>query len=481
MNEIATKYTWRNQAIDNPKRIAIDLHLTDKQFSKMINGLIPQQMEDKWFIYYENEWLYFHRSWTGNGIYKAKVNKETDGYSITEFWSERNQEKYNNEDDNTDIETFSFLIARELLGLDVENIYSTRNIKSETDIIKGWSNFGNMLFANQGIDFSNKIKSALFGVAVGDALGVPFEFSSREEMEQKPATDMIGFGTYNQPPGTWSDDSSLTFCLAEALANNGYSLGSMASNFYSWRENAWWTAHNRVFDIGITTSRAISNLLKILQEENFQKLNKLKSSDSDYERENGNGSLMRILPLLFYIRGMDPIKQFDITWDVSALTHRHIRAGMSCFIYLKLAEKILDGENKNDAYQATRQIVTDLWDKINFPETERKHFSRIIQNDIRETKIEDLKSGGYVIEVLESSIWFFLEKTNYRDTVLGIINLGHDTDTSAAIVGGLAGIFYGYEGIPEDWIKQIARKHDIEDLAERLAGKYLYIGTCTLH
>ena len=178
---------------------------------------------------------------------------------------------------------------------------------------------------------------------------------------------------------------------------------------------------------------------------------------------------------------MDPIKQFDITWDVSALTHRHIRAGMSCFIYLKLAEKILDGENKNDAYQATRQIVTDLWDKINFPETERKHFSRIIQNDIRETKIEDLKSGGYVIEVLESSIWFFLEKTNYRDTVLGIINLGHDTDTSAAIVGGLAGIFYGYEGIPEDWIKQIARKHDIEDLAERLAGKYLYIGTCTLH
>ncbi len=316
-----------------------------------------------------------------------------------------------------------------------------------------------------------KIKSALFGVAVGDALGVPFEFSSRDKMEQHPATDMIGYGTYNLPPGTWSDDSSLTFCLAEALTNYGYDLGMIAFNFHMWKKNAWWTANNSVFDIGITTFQSISLLSKILEEENYERLYNLKSLDSEYERENGNGSLMRILPLLFYIRGMDPIKQFEVTWDVSALTHRHIRAGMSCFIYLTLAEEILNGENKNDAYQATRQKVVELWDKINFSETERKHFSRIIQNDIRETKIEDLKSGGYVIEVLESSIWFFLEKTNYKDTVLGIINLGHDTDTSAAIAGGLAGLYYGLEGIPKEWINQIARKNDIENLAERLRDK----------
>lgn len=193
MNEIATKYTWRNQAIDNPKRIAIDLHLTDKQFSKMINGLIPQQMEDKWFIYYENEWLYFHRSWTGNGIYKAKLNKENDGYSITEFWAERNQEKYKNEDDNSDIENFSFLIARGLLGIDLRNIYSSRNIKTETNVVNGWNNFGNMLFTNQVVDYSEEIKSALFGVAVGDAVGVPYEFSSRNKMIEHPATDMTGY------------------------------------------------------------------------------------------------------------------------------------------------------------------------------------------------------------------------------------------------------------------------------------------------
>jgi hypothetical protein len=91
MNKIATKDTWKNHPIDNPRRIAIDLHFTDNQFSKLTTGLIPQEMEDKWFIYFENEWLYFHRSWTGNGMYKAKLNKQTDGYSITEFWAERNQ------------------------------------------------------------------------------------------------------------------------------------------------------------------------------------------------------------------------------------------------------------------------------------------------------------------------------------------------------------------------------------------------------
>jgi len=259
MNETATKETWKNIPIDNPKRIDIDLLFTEKQFSKLKNGLIPQQMEDKWFIYYENEWLYFHRSWTGYGIYKTKLDKITDGYTIKEFWAERNQEKYKNEDDNTDIETFSFLIARGLLGIDVNHIYSSRNIQTETDDLKGWSNFGNMLFTNQGVDYSEKIKSALFGVAVGDALGVPVEFKSRETIRRNPVTDMIGYGTYNLPVGTWSDDSSLTFCLAEALTQD-FDLNVIGQNFVKWKYENYWTPHGNVFDIGIATSQAISRL-----------------------------------------------------------------------------------------------------------------------------------------------------------------------------------------------------------------------------
>lgn len=439
-------------------------------FSKLKNGLIPLQMEDKWFIYYDNEWLFFHRSWTGHGIYKAKINKVTDGYSIKEFWVERNLENYNNEDDEIDIENIVFLIARGLLGINVNKIYNTQNINSKTNLINGYSNFGNMLFANNDMKNIEKIKSALFGVAVGDAIGVPFEFSSREQMKQNPARDMIGFGTHNQPPGTWSDDSSLTFCLAEALVKDGYYLPTIAFNFYMWKENAWWSARNEVFDIGITTSQAIIRLQNILEtSDNFKELNELKFSGNEYD--NGNGSLMRIMPLLFHIEGKERLQQFEIIWDVSALTHRHIRSAISCFIYLNLAENLLNGQDKILAYNNMRTNVLVLWEELNFPVEEREHFHRIIQNDIREINIDDLKSGGYVIEVLESSIWFVLQNTNYRDTILSIINIGHDTDTAAAIAGGLAGLCYGFDGIPEEWTNQIARKNDIEDLARRLGQK----------
>jgi len=109
---------------------------------------------------------------------------------------------------------------------------------------------------------------------------------------------------------------------------------------------------------------------------------------------------------------------------------------------------------------------------MQFSNQEREHFKKLIQNDIRNTPIEDLKSGGYVIEVLESSIWFFLNKDAYEDTILSIINLGHDTDTSAAIAGGLAGIYYGQNNIPEYWIVSLARMEDIIDLGNRLNEKY---------
>ena len=311
---------------------------------------------------------------------------------------------------------------------------------------------------------SNIVTDALLGVAVGDAVGVPFEFRSRDEMQQNPATEMIGHGTYNQPKGTWSDDSSLTFCLAESLIN-GYDLQDISEKFIKWVDEAYWTAHDELFDIGITTSIAISRLKQIVDEGNLDELKRQKHYGDD--RDNGNGSLMRIIPLLFYIKGKPIKEQFEIVWEVSALTHRHIRAAMSCMIYLKLSEKLLQGKEKQVAYSEMRGEITDLWSEIDFLEKERKHFEKVIQNDIRNTKIEDLKSGGYVIEVLESSIWFFLNKDSYKETILSIINLGHDTDTSAAIAGGLAGIYYGQKGIPKEWVGSIARVEDIMELGDR--------------
>ena len=235
---------------------------------------------------------------------------------------------------------------------------------------------------------SNKAIDALLGVAIGDAVGVPYEFTSREEMQANPATDMIGHGTYNQPKGTWSDDSSLTFCLAESLIER-YDLKDMSEKFIKWVDKAYWTAHNQVFDIGITTSIAISRLKRLIEEGNLKELKRQK--DYGNEGDNGNGSLMRIIPLLFHIKGKPIDEQFNIVWEVSALTHRHIRAAMSCMIYLNLTEKLLEGKNKIDAYTEMRSEIADFWIKIDFPVQERKHFEKVIQNDIRETTVDDLK------------------------------------------------------------------------------------------
>jgi ADP-ribosylglycohydrolase len=418
-------------------------------------------MEDKWFIYYEKEWLYFFRSWTGNGVYKAKLNKVPDGYSMTEFWAERNQEKYNNEDDNTDIETFSFLIARGLLGIDVSNIYSNRNIKLEIDAVKGWSNFGNMLFTNQGVDYSKEIKSVLFGVAVGDALGVPVEFNSRQKISKNPVTNMIGYGTYNLPPGTWSDDSSLTFCLTEALTQE-FNLNTIGQNFTKWYHENYWTPHGNVFDIGIATRQAISRLAKGEKPE---------LAGGFDESDNGNGSLMRILPMLFYLLDKPISERYDITKKVSSITHGHVRSVISCFYYLEFAKQIFDGKDKFEIYRNLQTEILNHLSSLSIIPSEITLFDRLLKSDIHKLDEDQIQSSGYVLHTLEASIWCLLTTDNYKEAVLKAVNLGNDTDTTAAVTGGLAGLFYGLESIPEKWLQQIAKFKDIENLAERLNKK----------
>jgi ADP-ribosylglycohydrolase len=418
-------------------------------------------MEDKRFIYYENEWLYFHRSWTGYGIYKAKIDKVTDGYIIRELWVERNKEKYNNEDDNADIETFLFLIARGLLEIDVRDIYLRKNIKSETDTIKSWSNFGSMLFTIQNVDYFKEIKSALFGVAVGDALGVPVEFKSRETLRKNPVTDMIGYGTYNLPPGTWSDDSSLTFCLAEALTQD-FDLNVIGQNFVKWAHENYWTPHGDVFDIGIATSKAISRLAKGEKPE---------LAGGFKENDNGNGSLMRILPLVFYLLDKPINERFDITRKVSSITHGHIRSVIACFYYLEFAKQILEGKDIFEIYKNLQTEISNYLAKLGINPTEIANFDRLLKGNIFKIDESDIQSSGYVLHTLEASIWSLMTTDNYKEAVLKAVNLGDDTDTTGAVTGGLAGLYYGFDNIPKKWLRQIARYRDIENLAERLNDK----------
>ena len=309
---------------------------------------------------------------------------------------------------------------------------------------------------------NKKIESGLFGLAIGDALGVPVEFKSRLYLKENPVTEMFGFGTHHQPAGTWSDDSSLAFCLADSLCK-GYDLFDIARNFVKWYSAELWTPHGKVFDIGIATTHAIHNIGKGHQPE---------LCGGFYEEDNGNGSLMRILPLVFYLQKENDLEViYQKVKAVSSITHAHFRSVFACFIYVIYCLELLKSKEKVETYKEMQIIISSFLEDKKFNPTEIQLFDRILKNEIADYPENEIHSSGYVLHSLEASLWCFLNSDSYEETVLKAVNLGEDTDTTGAIVGGLAGIHYGIENIPQKWIKAIARKNDIDDLCERLSLK----------
>lgn len=308
----------------------------------------------------------------------------------------------------------------------------------------------------------NFSKNILIGSAVGDALGVPVEFKSRQDLQKNPVTDMIGYGTYNMPPGTFSDDSSMMFCLAESLCN-GYNVNDIAEKFQMWMHEAYWTADGEVFDVGISTRKAI-NRLRVVKNPT--------EAGSTAESDNGNGSLMRILPLAIFTKDLSIDERCEIVKEVSSITHAHNRSVLACIYYIEFALNVLDAENLVEAY-----LNTNFWLKLFLEENdiyknEFQYFERILSGKLIDLKEDEIRSTGYVIDSLEASIWCLLHTNSYKDCVLKAVNLGHDTDTIACIAGGIAGIYYDIETIPTNWIQQLARVDDILHLAEQLEEKY---------
>lgn len=310
----------------------------------------------------------------------------------------------------------------------------------------------------------NHINSILFGVSVADALGVPVEFSSRGRMEQYPISEMIDGGIHDQPIGTWSDDSSMTFLLAVSLLDDEFDLRKLANRFINWYEWGYWTPHGEVFDIGNTTSAAIARLRTI---ENVE------LAGGNHETENGNGSLMRILPLVLLAGKHSVSEYYDLVKSVSSLTHRHERSIVSCFYYLTLAKLLIKGNSKEAAYALANGIVQSELEKQSINKEEQRHFKRILEGEMRSIDYSKIRGSGYVVHSLEASVWCLLNTDSYEQAILKAIHLGEDTDTTAAITGGLAALHYGFESIPTRWLSKLVKREEIEALGSKLIKRYV--------
>ena len=304
--------------------------------------------------------------------------------------------------------------------------------------------------------------SPLMGVCIGDALGVPVEFKSRSDLEKTPITTMTGYGTYNQPPGTWSDDSSLTFCLAASLASKReFNLEDIASRFCRWRNAAYWTARGEVFDIGYTTHVALASLEKGVSP---------RESGLTKERSNGNGSLMRILPMIFLSEKMSFPCLLELVHECSGITHGHLRSKLACDIYISIALSLWQGESLIQAYQSGIKRFSLFCEQSEFNNsTELSYFERVLTGQIPKLFRQEISSSGYVVHTLEASLWCLLTTDSYSQAVLKAVNLGEDTDTTAAVTGGLAGLFYGINEIPQQWQDVIAKYQEIVELGNELS------------
>lgn len=294
-----------------------------------------------------------------------------------------------------------------------------------------------------------KVKDGIIGLVIGDALGVPVEFKYRESLKIDPVTKMEGYGTYNMPPGTWSDDSSMTIATMASIVNkNGIDYDDIMKEFIEWIENGKYTQYLDTFDYGMTTLHGIMNYK--------HGIDAIKCGGTD-ERDNGNGSLMRILPLAFI-----PDIDYETIENISGLTHGHLRSKIACVFYIEIAKSMLENDWTIDEHIS---LASEKIKEYYKDSGELHHFSRIFNDELNDE--DTISSKGYVITTFESVIYSLKNTDNFRDALLKAVNLGRDTDTVGAICGGLAGIFYGFESIPIDWIDEIPKIDEVIKLCEK--------------
>jgi ADP-ribosylglycohydrolase len=279
---------------------------------------------------------------------------------------------------------------------------------------------------------------------------------------------MREYGTHEQPMGTWSDDSSMTLATIDSIKTLGrIDYKDIMDKFGDWCLYGDYTPFNDLFDIGSATTRAIVN---------YGRGAAPTLAGGDSENDNGNGSLMRILPicLFLYERQKKVCTSEDeciyVIHEASSMTHRHLRSLIGCGIYYFLVKAILDWqgsplerlqEGMNNAYVYYRKDIQNL--------KELEHYKRLIDlQQFQNLPENEIKSSGYVVDTLEAAVWCLINTKSYAECVLKAVNLGDDTDTVAAVVGGLAGLYYGYDNIPAEWIGVIQKREWIEELLENI-------------
>ncbi|KAL2835401.1 ADP-ribosylation/Crystallin J1 [Aspergillus pseudoustus] len=326
------------------------------------------------------------------------------------------------------------------------------------------------------LSIPSRIKGSIFGVAVVDALGGPVEFQPRGSFD--PVTGFQHNHNFDVPPGTWTDDTSMTLCLAQALIEHKGNFIPQAAirNYIDWMDKGYLSATNECFDIGAGTTKAL-----MIWQSYFDRSQGLQKDDPEGHEGGqrginkalklkhfcGNGSLMRVSPIaLVYFRNMP--EALANAAASSEVTHPYPTCTEACTLYTKMLVLALHGASK--ASLATSFAETPIQD-----DNLQARLSQYKSLAGWESQDEDnIKSSGFVVSTLEAALWAFFSTGSFQEGALRAVNLGWDADTVGAVYGGLAGAFYGFDGIPAEWVGGLLRGDVVDGVAEglvRLAGE----------
>lgn len=308
----------------------------------------------------------------------------------------------------------------------------------------------------------------MMGLITGDALGNPVQFMPREKIKERgPVCGMEAGGVYETPVGTWTDDSSMALATLDSIREiNAIAPEDIMLNFVRWLRHGDYTPFGKAFDEGVTCTEAIQD---------FERSRHWETCGRTGEYANGNGALMRILPVCLHLiekEAAEGAEVFSIhdavnaVHQITSLTHNHQRAMIVSGLYYFMAREVVFGSGSltarlqkglDEGFAFYGQNVLNL--------TQLSYLGRL--RDLTELAGQgenEIRSSGYVIDTIEAAVWSLITTRSFQESLLKAVNLGKDADTVGAVAGGLAGLFYGYHGIPEEWLIVLQKREWVEEL-----------------
>jgi ADP-ribosyl-[dinitrogen reductase] hydrolase len=298
------------------------------------------------------------------------------------------------------------------------------------------------------------IRAGIHGILVGDALGVPYEFLGQEQIGE---ITWRGGGAHGQPPGTWSDDGALTLAVLDSLCSVGFDTTDQAQRFLDWADRAAYTPDDDgKFDIGGATAAALHRLRQGVEPER---------AGADPTAQ-GNGSLMRILPVALVDPPAEASELIERAHRSSAITHGAPECLAACAVYVLIARGIVAGERDRPALLAAAMddVTADY---------RRRGDHGLLSALERLRSHTDRRGHGWVVDTFWSAWDAFATADGYRESIIRSVEYGLDTDTVAAIAGGLAGLYWGLDeangGIPMEWLHGLRDGSQVDRLIDTCA------------